>query len=42
MALLNIFLPFGMDKMYQRGIFTKKNFFLNFLQILPGFGRVFP
>jgi hypothetical protein len=42
------FLHFGMDKMYQRGIFNKKNknTFLNFplfLQILPGnFGRVFP
>jgi hypothetical protein len=39
---------FRMDKIYQRGIFTKKNFFLLFpfpifLQILPGdFGRVFP
>jgi hypothetical protein len=51
-AVLNIFLHFGMDKMYQRGIFTKKNinisflFFFTFplfLQILPGdFGRVFP
>jgi hypothetical protein len=47
-ALLNIFLHFGMDKMYQRGIFTiKKNnifcYFSPFLRILPGdFGRVFP
>jgi hypothetical protein len=38
-ALLNIFLHFGMDKIYQRGIFT----FLLLLPILPGdFGRVFP
>jgi hypothetical protein len=47
MALLNIFLHFGMDKMYQRGIFTKKKFlfftFPLFLRILPGdFCRVFP
>jgi hypothetical protein len=44
-ALLYIFLRFGMDKMYQRGIFTKKNVctFPLFLRILPGdFGRVFP
>jgi hypothetical protein len=27
-ALLNIFLHFGMEKMYQRGIFTKKFFLL--------------
>jgi hypothetical protein len=53
-ALLNIFLHFGIDKMYQRGIFTKKRgasllkknlffCFSPFIRILPGdFGRVFP
>jgi hypothetical protein len=43
-ALLNIFLHFGMDEMYQRGIFTKPIFFSPlFLRILAGdFGRVFP
>jgi hypothetical protein len=43
-ALLNIFLHFGMDKMYQRGIFTKQNFvFLLFLIILSDdFVQVFP
>jgi hypothetical protein len=45
-ALLNIFLHFGMDNIYQRGIFTKKTFplfpFFSEFCLCSDFGRVFP